>query len=66
MDITVDDQGVWVPQAALRDRLGFSNLTSAATGGAALGPDTFRFFLALGVPLRACCSIRSSDKSPLP
>ncbi len=37
---------------ALRDRLGFSNLTSASTGGAALGPDTFRFFLALGVPLR--------------
>ena len=37
---------------ALRDRLGFTNLTSAATGGAALGPDTFRFFLALGVPLR--------------
>ena len=37
---------------ALRDRLGFSNLRSAATGGAALGPDTFRFFLAIGVPLR--------------
>jgi long-chain acyl-CoA synthetase len=37
---------------ALRDRLGFTNLTSAATGGAALGPDTFRFFLAMGVPLR--------------
>ncbi|WP_448192285.1 AMP-binding protein [Azospirillum sp. sgz301742] len=37
---------------ALRDRLGFTNLTSAATGGAALGPDTFRFFQALGVPLR--------------
>lgn len=37
---------------ALRDRLGFSNLKSAATGGAALGPDTFRFFLALGVPMR--------------
>jgi long-chain acyl-CoA synthetase len=37
---------------ALRDRLGFSRITSAATGGAALGPDTFRFFLALGVPLR--------------
>jgi long-chain acyl-CoA synthetase len=37
---------------ALRDRLGFSRLTSAATGGAALGPDTFRFFQALGVPLR--------------
>jgi long-chain acyl-CoA synthetase len=37
---------------ALRDRLGFQRLRSAATGGAALGPDTFRFFLALGVPLR--------------
>jgi long-chain acyl-CoA synthetase len=37
---------------ALRDRLGFTNLTSAATGGAALGPETFRFFLAMGVPLR--------------
>ncbi|MBW8269921.1 long-chain fatty acid--CoA ligase [Caldovatus aquaticus] len=37
---------------ALRDRLGFSRLKSAATGGAALGPDTFRFFLAMGVPLR--------------
>jgi long-chain acyl-CoA synthetase len=38
--------------SALRDRLGFSNLKSAATGGAALGPDTFRFFLAMGVPLK--------------
>jgi long-chain acyl-CoA synthetase len=37
---------------ALRDRLGFSRLRSAATGGAALGPDTFKFFQALGVPLR--------------
>ncbi|MGP1397831.1 MAG: long-chain fatty acid--CoA ligase [Inquilinaceae bacterium] len=37
---------------ALSDRLGFSRLRSAATGGAALGPDTFRFFLAMGVPLR--------------
>ncbi len=37
---------------ALKDRLGFSRLRSAATGGAALGPDTFKFFLALGVPLR--------------
>ena len=37
---------------ALKDRLGFSNLRSAATGGAALGPDTFKFFLAMGVPLR--------------
>ncbi|GBD45192.1 Long-chain-fatty-acid--CoA ligase FadD15 [bacterium HR40] len=37
---------------ALRDRLGFSRLKAAATGGSALGPDTFRFFLAMGVPLR--------------
>ena len=37
---------------ALKDRLGFSRLRSAATGGAALGPDTFKFFLAMGVPLR--------------
>jgi len=37
---------------ALRDRLGFTRLRAAATGGAALGPDTFRFFRALGVPLR--------------
>jgi long-chain acyl-CoA synthetase len=37
---------------ALRDRLGFIRLRSAATGGAALGPDTFRFFRAMGVPLR--------------
>ena len=36
----------------LRDRLGFSRVKSAATGGSALGPDTFRFFLAMGVPLR--------------
>ena len=37
---------------ALRDRLGFTNLRSAATGGAAMGPDTFKFFLAMGVPLK--------------
>lgn len=37
---------------ALRDRLGFTFLKSAATGGAALGPDTFRFFQTIGVPLR--------------
>ena len=36
----------------LSDRLGFARLRSAATGGAAMGPDTFRFFNALGVPLR--------------
>ncbi|QLA16641.1 AMP-binding protein [Desulfolutivibrio sulfoxidireducens] len=37
---------------ALADRLGFSRVRSAATGGAALGPDTFRFFHALGVNLK--------------
>src|SRR6202043_937057 len=37
---------------ALRDRLGFTRLRSAATGGAALGPDTVKFFQAMGVPLR--------------
>jgi long-chain acyl-CoA synthetase len=37
---------------ALKDRLGFTYLRSAATGGAALGPETFKFFLAMGVPLR--------------
>jgi len=42
----------WLLFRALRDRLGFSNLRSASTGGAALGPDTFRFFHALGVNLK--------------
>ena len=37
---------------ALKDRLGFTNLRSASTGGAALGPDTFRFFHGLGVNLK--------------
>ncbi len=37
---------------SLRNQLGFSNLTSAATGGAAMGPDTFKFFQAMGVPLK--------------
>ena len=37
---------------ALKDRLGVSRLRSASTGGAALGPDVFRFFHAIGVPLR--------------
>jgi long-chain acyl-CoA synthetase len=37
---------------ALKDRLGFSNVRSASTGGAALGPDAFRFFHAIGVNLK--------------
>jgi long-chain acyl-CoA synthetase len=42
----------WGLFRALKDRLGFSHLRSASTGGAALGPDVFRFFHALGVPLK--------------
>ncbi|WP_375749291.1 long-chain fatty acid--CoA ligase [Vibrio sp. HN007] len=42
----------WILLRALRDRLGFSNLTSAATGGAAMGPETFRYLQAIGVPLK--------------
>lgn len=42
----------WLVGRALRDRLGFSRLASATTGGAPLGPDVFRFFRAIGVPLR--------------
>jgi long-chain acyl-CoA synthetase len=37
---------------ALKDRLGFSRLRTASTGGAALGPDVFRFFHALGINLK--------------
>jgi len=37
---------------ALKDRLGFSKLRSATTGGALLGPDVFRFFHALGINLK--------------
>jgi len=36
----------------LKDRLGLSNLRSGTTGGAALGPDVFRFFHAMGVRLK--------------
>jgi len=36
----------------LKERLGFCKLRSAMTGGAALGPDTFKFFHAIGVNLK--------------
>lgn len=42
----------WLLFRWLADRLGFTRLRSAATGGAALGPETFKFFIAMGVPLR--------------
>jgi len=37
---------------ALRDRLGLSQLRHAYTGGAALGPELFRFFRAIGLNLK--------------
>jgi long-chain acyl-CoA synthetase len=42
----------WGLFRALKDRLGFTYLRSGSTGGAALGPDVFRFFHAIGVPLK--------------
>lgn len=42
----------WGLFRALRDRLGFTNIRSASTGGAALGPDVFGFFHAMGVRLK--------------
>jgi long-chain acyl-CoA synthetase len=36
----------------VKDHLGLLNIRRAYTGGAALGPDTFRFFHALGVNLK--------------
>src|SRR4051794_25833085 len=53
--------------APLRDRLGFTNLKSASTGGAAPGPGTVRFFLAVGVPLRALyCQAQAAGAHTLP
>ncbi len=42
----------WALLRALKDRLGLTRLRSCFTGGAALGPDVFRFFHALGIPLK--------------
>jgi len=39
-------------QEKLRDHLGLSGVRNAYTGGAAMGPDHFRFFHALGVNLK--------------
>ena len=36
----------------LKDRLGFLRLKRAYTGGAALGPDTFKFFQGIGINLK--------------
>ncbi len=41
----------WMVLRALRDRLGFSRLRFACTGGAPMGPDTFKFFMSMGLPM---------------
>ena len=42
----------WLVLRPLRDQLGLSRVRRAYTGGAALGPDVFRFFHAIGVNLK--------------
>ena len=42
----------WVMFQEIKDQLGLRHLRRAYTGGAALGPDVFRFFHALGVNLK--------------
>lgn len=42
----------WTCYAKIRDHLGLSRVRHAYTGGAAMGPDHFRFFHAVGVNLK--------------
>ena len=42
----------WTVLRPIRDQLGLSRIRRAYTGGAALGPDVFRFFHAIGVNLK--------------
>ncbi len=42
----------WALFSKLRDQLGLSHVRHAYTGGAAMGPDHFRFFHAIGVNLK--------------
>lgn len=42
----------WMVFQSIKDHLGLRRLKRAYTGGAALGPDVFRFFHALGVNLK--------------
>jgi long-chain acyl-CoA synthetase len=42
----------WACYAKIRDHLGLSRVRHAYTGGAAMGPDHFRFFHAIGVNLK--------------
>lgn len=43
----------WLCFRPVRDQLGLARARNAITGGALLGPDTFRFFLAIGVTLKS-------------
>ncbi|MBI4962331.1 MAG: AMP-binding protein [Desulfomonile tiedjei] len=42
----------WTCYSKIRDHLGLSHVRHAYTGGAAMGPDHFRFFHAIGVNLK--------------
>ena len=42
----------WVCYSKIRDHLGLSKVRHAYTGGAAMGPDHFRFFHSIGVNLK--------------
>ena len=44
--------GDWMLFRTLKDRIGLSRIRNAYTGGAALGPDVFRFYHAMGVNLK--------------
>ncbi len=44
--------GYYLVFRALKDRLGLLRIRTASTGGAALGPDIFKFFNAMGVNLK--------------
>jgi len=50
--ITYDRLAYALVFRALKDRLGLLRIRSASTGGAALGPDVFKFFNAMGVNLK--------------
>ncbi|MBW6487042.1 MAG: AMP-binding protein [Syntrophobacterales bacterium] len=48
----LDYLAYWTVHKKLKDHLGLSRIRDAYTGGAAMGPDHFRFFHAIGVNLK--------------
>ncbi len=44
--------GEWIVYGPVRDHMGFRLTRWAVTGGAPLGPDTFRFFRSIGINLK--------------